>query len=108
MGVQFLLFGHDTIECAYYLAALSDCSLDFTRLAVEKESLRLAKIRRPKAIKLGSQTFLLAAHGIAATKRHADMPAIRPRQVELFCWALKEKLHEQQRLCQGVSASDHW
>ncbi|OMG54701.1 hypothetical protein BJN45_05685 [Azonexus hydrophilus] len=63
MNVQFLLFGHDTIECAYYLAALSDCSLDFTRLTVEKESLRLAKIRHPKAIKLGSETFLLASHG---------------------------------------------
>lgn len=63
MQPRFLLFGHDTIECAYYLAAQSDCSLDFGALAVEKEALRLAKIRSPKALQLGSETFLLASHG---------------------------------------------
>jgi hypothetical protein len=58
-----LLHGHDTIECAYYLAALPTCALDFEKLAVEKEALRLAKVRRPKAIKLGSEEFLLMPNG---------------------------------------------
>lgn len=58
-----LLAGHDTIECAYYLAPAADCALDYERLAVEKESLRVAKVRRPKPIRLGCEEFLLAAHG---------------------------------------------
>ena len=58
-----LLTGHDTIEAAYYLAPTADCALDFERLAAEKEALRQAKVRHPKALKLGSEEFLLAAHG---------------------------------------------
>jgi hypothetical protein len=58
-----LLHGHDTIECAYYLAALPSCTLDFDMLAVEKEALRMAKVRRPKAIQLGSEEFLLMPNG---------------------------------------------
>lgn len=58
-----LLHGHDTIECAYYLAALPNCTLDFEKLAVEKEMLRSAKVRRPKAIRLGSEEFLLMPNG---------------------------------------------
>ena len=63
MSASLLLSGHDTIECAYYLAALPGCTLDFERLAVEKEALRLAKVRRPKAIQLGSEEFLLMPNG---------------------------------------------
>lgn len=40
MKPALLLHGHDTIECAYYLAALPSCTLDFEKLAVEKEALR--------------------------------------------------------------------
>ena len=58
-----LIYGHDTIECAYYLAALPGATLDFQKLAVEKEALQQAKIRRPKAITLGSEEFLLAPNG---------------------------------------------
>ena len=58
-----LLSGHDTIEAAYYLAPTADCALDFERLAAEKEALRQAKVRHPKALKIGSEEFLLAAHG---------------------------------------------
>ena len=58
-----LLSGHDTIECAYYLAALPGCTLDYEKLAVEKEALRLANVRRPKAIQLGSEEFLLMPNG---------------------------------------------
>ena len=63
MNQTLLLHGHDTIECAYYLAALPSCTLDFEKLAVEKEALRLAKVRRPKAITLGSEEFLLMPNG---------------------------------------------
>lgn len=58
-----LIHGHDTIECAYYLAALPNCTLDFEKLTAEKEALRLAKVRRPKAIQLGSEEFLLMPNG---------------------------------------------
>ena len=58
-----LLSGHDTIECAYYLAPAAGCRLDYARLAVEKEELRLSKSRKPTVIKLGSEEFMLAGHG---------------------------------------------
>ena len=58
-----LLTGHDTVECAYYLAALPGCTLDYQALAAEKESLRLAKVRHPKPLKLGCEEFLLMPHG---------------------------------------------
>lgn len=60
---RLLLHGHDTIECAYYLAADGARLLDFERLAVEKEEMRLSKSRKPNAIKLGNEEFLLASHG---------------------------------------------
>lgn len=63
MTFSRLLHGHDTIECAYYLAPMSDCLLNYEQLAAEKEALRTAKVRHPKAIKLGREEFLLAAHG---------------------------------------------
>lgn len=45
MTATLLLHGHDTIECAYYLAATPDCTLNYEQLAVEKEEMRLSKIR---------------------------------------------------------------
>lgn len=63
MDFRFLLSGYDTIESAYYLEPIGDGSLDFQRLAVEREELKQVKQRRPKAIKLGSEEFLLAPHG---------------------------------------------
>lgn len=62
-NAALLLHGHDTIECAYYLAATPDCTLNYEQMAVEKEEMRLAKVRRPKAISLGSEEFLLAPNG---------------------------------------------
>ena len=58
-----LLTGHDTVECAYYLVPLTGCLLDYECLAAEKESLRLAKIRHSKPIRLGSEEFLLSPNG---------------------------------------------
>ncbi|OGV77907.1 MAG: hypothetical protein A3I83_01085 [Methylotenera sp. RIFCSPLOWO2_02_FULL_45_14] len=58
-----LISGHDTIECAYYLMREDGCILDFEALAVQKEELVRSKIRKPKAIKLGCEEFLLASHG---------------------------------------------
>lgn len=60
---QFLVSGHDTIECAYYLMRENICLLDFESLAVQKDELARAKIRKPKVITLGCEEFLLAAHG---------------------------------------------
>ena len=66
MFFSSLLTGHDTIECAYYLAPLPECALDYERLAAEKESLRIAKIRRPKPLALGTEEFLLMPNGTAS------------------------------------------
>lgn len=60
---KLLLSGHDTIECAYYLAPSEGCLLDYERLTVEKEIMRLSKSKNPKLIKLGSEEFMLAGHG---------------------------------------------
>lgn len=63
MAPTFLLFGHDTVECAYYLAPSPGHALNFERLAVEKEILRASKSRHPTAQRLGAEEFLLASHG---------------------------------------------
>lgn len=63
MPFRPLLSGHDTIECAYYLAPDAGCTLDYERLAAEKEELRMSKSSNPKPIKLGSEEFMLAGHG---------------------------------------------
>lgn len=63
---RLLLSGHDTIECAYYLASSEGCLLDYERLAVEKEIMRQSKSRKPSLIKLGSEEFMLAGHGTSS------------------------------------------
>lgn len=63
MTFQLLLSGHDTIECAYYLAPEACCQLDYEHLSAQKEALRLSKSRRPEVITLGCEEFLLAGHG---------------------------------------------
>ena len=60
---EFLLFGHDTIECSYYLRATGGQGIDFERLGVEKEALRQMKGRDPKVVRLGSMEFLLQRYG---------------------------------------------
>ncbi len=59
----FLLAGHDTVECAYYLVPGPDCEINFTLLAYEKESLRQSKSRDPIIINLGNVEFLLYPYG---------------------------------------------
>jgi len=61
--IHFLASGFDTVECAYYLTPHSKSSLDFVMLMAERESLRQAKIRKPRPVRLGSEEFLLANHG---------------------------------------------
>lgn len=63
MAIRLLLSGHDTIECAYYLAPSEGCLLDYERLAVEKEIMRQSKSRKPMLIKLGCEEFMLSGHG---------------------------------------------
>ena len=64
---RLLLSGHDTIECAYYLVQFDSSLLDYERLATEKEEMRLSKSRKPKAIKLGGEEFMLAGHGTGSS-----------------------------------------
>lgn len=66
MTRTFLLFGHDTIECAYYLAPSRAATLNFEQLAVEKEVLKASKSRHGSVSRIGSEEFLLASHGTAS------------------------------------------
>ncbi len=68
MTHRLLLSGHDTIECAYYLARIPKElqefeTLDFVWLAAQKEELSLSSSRKPMPIKLGCEEFMLAGHG---------------------------------------------
>ena len=59
-----VLFGHDTVECAYFLhAPPGGCQLNFQQLAVEKEALRQSKSKDPKVVTLGGIDFFLYSHG---------------------------------------------
>lgn len=58
-----LLYGHDTIECAYYLRAASGQGIDFDELAVQREALRQSKRKDPAVIALGDMEFLLQRYG---------------------------------------------
>jgi hypothetical protein len=60
---RFLAFGHDTIECSYYLRPSASCALDFDQLAATREALRSAKQAEPREIELGGMAFLLSPHG---------------------------------------------
>lgn len=60
---KLLLFGHDTIQCAYYLRADEGGGIDFERLATERETARLSKVREPRVVQLGDLAFLLSGSG---------------------------------------------
>ncbi len=62
-GVKLLLFGCDTIECAYYLQPGRGQGLDFGGLILERERLRQSKSRDPKLVTLGGMEFLLQRYG---------------------------------------------
>jgi len=63
MKFAHLLAGFDTIECAYYLRVEGDANCIFTMMAVEKERLQQAKSKVSKAIKIGTEEFLLSPRG---------------------------------------------
>ncbi|ATX80222.1 hypothetical protein Ga0123461_1809 [Mariprofundus aestuarium] len=63
MSSSFLLHGHDTIQCAYFLRPDMDAGIDFEWLATEKEKLRQSKTRDPKHINLGGTSFLFYPYG---------------------------------------------
>lgn len=64
--LRHLLSGIDTVECAYYLRASGTCGIDFERLTAQREELRLAKVREPAVVHLGSESFLLQPYGSAS------------------------------------------
>ena len=63
MSFNFLLHGHDTIQCAYFLRPDLDSGINFEWLSSEKEKLRQSKTRDPKHINLGGTSFLLYPYG---------------------------------------------
>jgi hypothetical protein len=63
MSFRHLMSGFDTIECAYYLMRKSGGTFDFALLGAEKEGLKFSKSKHPKALRLGTEEFLLANHG---------------------------------------------
>lgn len=60
---KLLLHGIDTVQCAYYLGPPSTKHLDFAKLAVIKEQLRMDKSREPRAVTLGGTEFFLQPYG---------------------------------------------
>lgn len=58
-----LLYGYDTVECAYQLGRTTDTALDFTGLGSKKEALRSSKSRTGAPVLLGREEFMLAPHG---------------------------------------------
>lgn len=60
---EFLLFGHDTVECSYYLRPDTGAGIDFEALAVKKEIFRLSKHKDPMLVNLGGMDFLLQGYG---------------------------------------------
>lgn len=60
---KLLLHGIDTVQCAYYLGPPASKHLDFAKLAVIKEQLRMDKSREPRAITLGGTEFFLHPYG---------------------------------------------
>ena len=63
---KFLLSGHDTAECAYFLTPGKNCEIDYAALALQKEKLRHDKSRTPKVIKLGGIAFQLRPYGTSS------------------------------------------
>lgn len=61
--IKLLLFGHDTVQCAYNLGAVESCGIDFEGLAVQREAAKLSKSREPTVIDLGGVGFLLEPGG---------------------------------------------
>ncbi|WP_174874426.1 hypothetical protein [Vogesella oryzae] len=60
---RFLLAGHDTVQCAYYLHRAAHCTLDFTFLSIEKERLRQAKQRDACVLIVGGMPWSLKPYG---------------------------------------------
>lgn len=60
---RFLMQGHDTVEVCYYLRPLPACKLDFQEIGFQKEALRQAKVKKPKVLMLGTESFLLKPSG---------------------------------------------
>ncbi len=60
---KLLLHGLDTVQCAYYLTPPAVKHLDFAKLAIIKEQLRMDKSREPRAVTLGGTEFFLHPYG---------------------------------------------
>ena len=61
--MKLLASGLDTIECAYYLRAVSGCKLDFEALRLQREVMRESKQPDSAVLKLGDMEFLLSPNG---------------------------------------------
>lgn len=66
MTPRNLLSGIDTAEAAYYMAPSFGGSFDYAQLLALREELRSAKVRRPKAVMLGNEEFLLQPNGTSS------------------------------------------
>ena len=69
---DLLLFGHDTVECAYYLHPVAGPGIDFEALAEKKEAFRLAKTKDPMLVNLGGMDFLLQGYGVHTGSAKTD------------------------------------
>lgn len=62
-GIELLLRGIDTLQCAYYLRQVRPDGLDFGQLLQTREGLRARGSRDGAQLILGGVPFRLAAHG---------------------------------------------
>ena len=80
-SLKLLLHGIDTVQCAYYLTPPRAKYLDFIKLAVIKEQLRMDKSREPRAVTLGGTDFFLHPMGVARAIRSCS-----PTRISRLNW----------------------
>jgi len=61
--IKRLLFGHDTVQCAYYLQADSGSGIDFEVLSRVREEARHSKAREPKVVRINGMGLLVEPSG---------------------------------------------
>lgn len=74
MTTELLPTGHDAVQCAYFFRRHYERAkgMDFELLALEKETLRSSKTRKPKAVMLGNTEFHLQPYGTASGYRFGN------------------------------------
>ena len=65
-SIKLLLYGIDTLQCAYYCRPVRLNGIDFRYLTEQKEGIRQTKSKNPLPVMLGNTEFLLQPYGTAS------------------------------------------